>query len=369
MEPASCPLLRAPLDIRLNIYDYFLPDHGQFHVCLEQDKVVLAPCVNPDPKDKSPASQLPTDAFRNSEIPTGNERGYDKDMMTICDNDVWARRLRSTWGPHWECEEKSREQDQEGMADANAILHVCRKMHSEFLDLLVSTAVVHMTDLETIDKLNWTGPVSSLCSATSRSLLQNIVRLSITLRLPWNFFPLAKHRKEVIIQDERLAYARRIWFKLNQTLGNMNKLRRLRLWLDHGDAGTWSDVNEKKALNHLTKLACLEELNFLILLPKLHPKYETEACHFIHPGPPVPFNIHRVLRQRIHGDETVPGTFQVVESPDFPFLLDIDEYLDLPLEEVEEEERKRWAEGEDVERYVEEYIDILINGPPGAGNI
>ncbi|KAF1995305.1 hypothetical protein P154DRAFT_445728 [Amniculicola lignicola CBS 123094] len=320
MDRTKCPLLRVPVEIRLNIYDYLIPDHSQFHVHLEQDGATLSKCVNPNP------------IFTNSSgdhLYTGRER---RDRTSHTDH-VWARRLRSAWGPHWKCEEQ----------------------HCEILDLLARTTILHITDLETIHHLDYAN-ISSF-----QNPLQHIRELSITLRLPLNFF-LSLEEPE----DGRQELARSTWCKLDKILHQLSELRALRLYLDHDGTDTWTLVNERKTLEPITRLANSKDLVILVTLPKLHPKYEKEDRHFTDSLSGDPFPIRRMQRQQYHGipnrlDESGQERYKVEEILDFPILTEFLEFFyEYSIERCEAEERKMWARGDDVERTREEFYQAMI---------
>jgi hypothetical protein len=87
--PPQSPLLALPLELRQAIYAHLLP-HG-IHLTLLNEQPHLSTCVQPDPNHGQ----------------WGQERCDAASIMRPhSDPDpVWARRLQSTWGPHWECEE------------------------------------------------------------------------------------------------------------------------------------------------------------------------------------------------------------------------------------------------------------------------
>jgi hypothetical protein len=79
-------LFTSPLEIRQQIYSYLLPCGA--HVYFRQNKLCISRCFD-----------------RGQERRFGDERRVSGVTQTVCSDRVWHRRLRSTWGPHWECEE------------------------------------------------------------------------------------------------------------------------------------------------------------------------------------------------------------------------------------------------------------------------
>jgi hypothetical protein len=114
--PTTSKLFNAPIEIRRAIYVHLINTDGVHVVRTEQGKIRLSPCVEPD-----------LDAGY-----TGFERHTTGDWSADA---VWGRRLVSTWGPHWKCEEialkREAERDEEYEAvwrNIGALLRVCRRM-------------------------------------------------------------------------------------------------------------------------------------------------------------------------------------------------------------------------------------------------
>ena len=103
-------LFLAPYDIRRAIYVHLITN--QVHVFLRQGKIHLSVCVEPSP--------------------AGDHYGFERRTSGDLSSDtIWARRLRSSWGPHWKCEEvASRINDNYGAAYGInvAVLLVCKRM-------------------------------------------------------------------------------------------------------------------------------------------------------------------------------------------------------------------------------------------------
>ena len=103
-------LFLAPYDIRRAIYVHLITN--QIHVFLRQGKIHLSVCVEPSP--------------------AGDHYGFERRTSGDWSSDtIWARRLRSSWGPHWKCEEvASRINDNyEAAYGINVVvLLVCKRM-------------------------------------------------------------------------------------------------------------------------------------------------------------------------------------------------------------------------------------------------
>jgi hypothetical protein len=91
MSQPQSALLRLPAELRHEIYSYILPD--DIHILLQGEKCFMAACVE---RSNPWHSKWATGHERE---PKGRNVDYRKK------NAVFARRLQSTWGPHWVCEE------------------------------------------------------------------------------------------------------------------------------------------------------------------------------------------------------------------------------------------------------------------------
>jgi hypothetical protein len=223
--------------------------------------------------------------------------------------------------------------------------------------------VVHFTDFDTLNCLN--GKSASQVSASPDFLafpLSNVTQLSITLRLPLKFFQTLEQPSEnaaILAESDIASLGVKSWLRLSSVISQLNKLTKLRLWLDYDEPGYWTVVNEKALLEPLlTELSNTKSsLEVIVVLPKLHPKYERGYRHFVDGKLPGGARLHRALRQSYWKD-----CGHVEHKPDFPFMLDMIEVCDWSLDEVEVWERNQWKQGHDMER---EFWDML----PGNHNI
>jgi hypothetical protein len=114
----ECQLLQAPYDIRREILNYLVPSSVHvFHTC---GRLELSECVG--------CPQV-------SRYGVGEER-----QQGLLDNDPYrqerlARRLVSSWGPHWKCEEMMlqtrdiRNHDTDESCDTmGALMRTCKKL-------------------------------------------------------------------------------------------------------------------------------------------------------------------------------------------------------------------------------------------------
>lgn len=112
-QSTSC-LFRVPIEIRRAIYAD-LVDIAGIHISLSsQGGVRLTRCLGPDLGAENSGDER-------------RPRGHDPDDR------IWARRVASTWGPHWECEETALAKDQKGHQDIHTTLRgsfliICKRL-------------------------------------------------------------------------------------------------------------------------------------------------------------------------------------------------------------------------------------------------
>lgn len=121
-QPAS-PFLRMPLELRHEVLSLLLP--AQVHVWVRAGNLHVSICHEPDKNERSTAFM-----FKSDRTPyDGYERQYTSGQYTSGQepesDDTWARRLESSWGPHWMCEDHARA----GHKLDLSILKVCKKLY------------------------------------------------------------------------------------------------------------------------------------------------------------------------------------------------------------------------------------------------
>lgn len=102
----------APLELRRVIYSYILSE--QTHITIEGGKLHLLACVR---------------TYSAKEKDIGFERQNSAGWQ---DDAVLAHRLRSSWGPHWKCEEEATALTSgnkgEGNWDVSVVMAVCKRL-------------------------------------------------------------------------------------------------------------------------------------------------------------------------------------------------------------------------------------------------
>ncbi|KAH5130171.1 hypothetical protein HBH70_194970 [Parastagonospora nodorum] len=315
-------LFGLPLELRQTIYSYLFP--GGVHAYFRHDKLRLSACLQPDPYKYS----------------SGAEHVVCPEPFEPPDS-RYLLRLGSTWGPHWECEEAVMGVNQSPETSTGTeleMLHVCRRARQEVTAYITNIAVLHITGSETLQSL--LEPAKSLVPQHVTDVVALTKRLSITLRLSTRTFDR--------VQEAVAGYSADVpvWLRFCQThVQNLTKLREFQLWADHDRDWSWSRVNERAFLAPLETLAANSDLNIIVNLPKLHPKYESQDRHFTIYSTPPSFTITRRLRQSYYAFSRGDSDQLLVRfAQDFPTLYQhgVDD-----LEEVEQRERKMWENGED----------------------
>ena len=224
---------------------------------------------------------------------------------------------------------------------------------------MADVAAFQINDLDALRILvPQSGVLKSGRSSTSTLLncvLPSLKKLDISLRLPLSAYDALENASDpTSSESSSMDHSISAWTGLRPAIERLSKLRRLRIWLDHGERCPWSMVNERAVLSPLAPLSNNPNLDISIDLPKLHPKWENLDRHFTEDSPPPTLTIHRRYRQRYHGIESSDGSIRVEYGPDFPTLHELALMEDMTIEQVEEIERTSWKRGEDPYR---EFLD------------
>ncbi|RYP23576.1 hypothetical protein DL765_001090 [Monosporascus sp. GIB2] len=361
MDPQSqSRFFSMPIEIRQAIYAHIIP--YAVHIFFQQDKVVVSACI-----ELCPERDL-----------SGFERRSTGDWRTDA---IMARRLRSSWGPHWKCEEVALgigDSYDDKMCDVahdatmTAVLAVCKKMYTDILIFMVSTVTFNITDLETLEYLVQRNQDSGLSHPSSDGLLPKVCpflkRLNLTLRLPLSFFKTPENgvalasssgAGDIVKTPDDVPSQLKTWAQIWAALAHqLKQLQNLHIWLDTDDKSSWSLVNERAILSHLAALISIGTIPGLkhvsVNLPLLLPRREKPERHFTKDSPPPPayLTIQRSLRQTLHGEEITPGEFHVISDSEFSLLVELLEFPGfegMSLAEIVNMERECWRRGQDME--------------------
>lgn len=131
MSQNQSTLLRIPLELRNEVYSYLLP--RQLHAYLRDNEIRLSTCFEPDKDARSSAYPHKYPFRKYGECEDKPSDDYDRHPYDGSERRSWegpnqkleyVRRLQSSWGPHWMCEEGARE----GIGETMALLLACKQM-------------------------------------------------------------------------------------------------------------------------------------------------------------------------------------------------------------------------------------------------
>jgi hypothetical protein len=111
--------LRVPAEIRHNVYQALFPN--QLHVYTQGDRILISACLETD--QNVVRDSQPFNAFLENSL-LRHEIEFHPDLVSTA---TWSRRLGSTWGTHWKCEENASGINSNTQLDG-ALLLVCWKM-------------------------------------------------------------------------------------------------------------------------------------------------------------------------------------------------------------------------------------------------
>jgi hypothetical protein len=123
MYQLDSKLLRMPLEIRQAIVQYVLP--AQLHINLDVNKISMSVCLAPENDERSTCCTYITHRNKFDGYERVSHRCENADERNAKINEIWARRLRSTWGPHWRCEQST----ENGYTLDLSMFMVCKKLY------------------------------------------------------------------------------------------------------------------------------------------------------------------------------------------------------------------------------------------------
>jgi hypothetical protein len=114
----GCRLLRAPYDVKREIFNHLIPNN--VHIFQNREEIEVSDCAGCPLVPRNRVSRF----NRKERLPDGPTR-----------DERWARRLRSSWGFHWKCEERMLEMkelpngDKDGSCcTTDALMRTCKKL-------------------------------------------------------------------------------------------------------------------------------------------------------------------------------------------------------------------------------------------------
>jgi hypothetical protein len=235
--------------------------------------------------------------------------------------------------------------------------HACT-YYSRYTDvstLIARTVTLIINDLETIGRLGDVSATPSTPHTILPPMLQHVTQVRLVVKLPLQFYRSLEEEE----QDMHTSNDVSSWRQLASHLSALPRLRKVQVWMEHLGPTSWTALNERLVLAPLVRLSERSALQISVSLPNLHPKFERETRHFTMETPGPPFTLYRRVRQRYHAKRSGSGELSVIYKADFPFSPEVLELNDRSMAQVEEEERRDWMSGKDVEESVDETLDML----------
>ncbi|KAF2113276.1 hypothetical protein BDV96DRAFT_120147 [Lophiotrema nucula] len=240
-------------------------------------------------------------------------------------------------------------------------------MHMDIIDILVETSAFYITDLDTLAYLIESAGSSSLEWPEWRYLdlaLMNLRKLHIVLRLPPAIIRSLEPDSDASIVIDGCRH-QKTWQKLPSFLTYPKHLRYLEIVLDHDDPTPWLFVNEQALFSPLISSTHVSQMDVLITLPDIHPRYEDPKIHLTNDqdSPAAPFPVQRRHRPSYMGlsKPRIRGCC-VTRSRGFPspFLADLAELQETEREEMERVELEAWKKGIDLEAQMNSLFDYEV---------
>ncbi|KAG6002382.1 hypothetical protein E4U21_003142 [Claviceps maximensis] len=295
------PLLRLPAELARQIYAYIVPP--QAHLYRDDASVCAATCITPSP---------------SNDYYCFDRRSHGDPSTT-----VWARRLKSSWGGHWRCEEvaKRLQTDSPGKQtqhdSAIALMASCRRIFEDVTCLLADTCVIHVSDLATLDLLFDKRDNSSCSSSPNQVLTQAFFharRLNLSLRLPPSVFEAIGSNEPSPTKAAPSSLSPNgsdpstTWIELWHKMTTLRHLQRVDITLDHDSESSWSHVNEHAILAPLQTFVSHSDINTTVHLPKVASTKSNGTCHGL--------TIKRFTRQRLFTEYRKDGSIGLVYEED-----------------------------------------------------
>lgn len=184
---------------------------------------------------------------------------------------------------------------------------------------LVDSVNFHITELDTLNELcesETNLEILPLNRPLTISTLRGIKSLHVTLRIPLQVFQaIDVQEQEAPHGSQQDIMAAALWSRIWPKVSSLGHLRRIEIEIDHVDPSSWSVVNERAILAPIAVLRKVSpDLDIVVILPHLHPRYESDDRHFTDNSARPTFSISRRTRQKYHYQEGPDGQGQVVTS-------------------------------------------------------
>ncbi|KAK0631423.1 hypothetical protein B0T14DRAFT_2891 [Immersiella caudata] len=314
---AASPFFKLPLELRravyANVFDFSACHLHSSAASNGTPRLQLKSCIAPTTFDER--------ALDGSErCPVKRTPDHHKWPIP---SQTFKRRVLSSWGSHWMCEELALHHLDCGedvrqsvllSRDFIPALRVCKRMLLDLIGEATTMADFHVADLGTLKTLLETSEPSSAEFKLENFFRSNISNLSIILSQPLGFFEAIEKAPSAHQTDQNSVIPTDLegdtdvafWRHLPSMLSTqLPRLRKLHIWLDHNTREYWSVVNERGILGPIEALAASRPTIELVwVLPKVHPSFEDRQRHYLPEDeeqqrqPSSRLEVRRVFRQR-----------------------------------------------------------------------
>ncbi|KAF4463275.1 hypothetical protein FALBO_9902 [Fusarium albosuccineum] len=201
-QPKSL-FFQLPFEIRQSILRELFRSAGVQHIVLRGDRYTHARCI--------------TDHVAPDDL---MEECAKHDSNSFVDQ-VLRRRLESTWGNHWKCEELHQAKESKQISNVSflAVLLACRQMYTESRDLLYDSLIFVVHDLDTYYNMTVARPLYVLDEIRH---LQLVIRLNVRepsdrRRVPQELAGIDRWRKSCLALDQAARRLRSVEARLDST--------------------------------------------------------------------------------------------------------------------------------------------------------
>ncbi|KAH8205532.1 hypothetical protein TruAng_000238 [Truncatella angustata] len=367
---AQSTLFLLPNETRREIYRQFF--HHDVHVYLHQDHIRLSLCVQ--------------ERLRNRELESYISQYANRSKA---DTAMWTRRIASSWGEHWKCEELAKGvHNSHGVAGnyVQSMSRACKRLYIDVASFVADFTTIHITDLAALSQICRGVNSRTLAPKFFGMSFSHVKRLGMTFKLDVDF---CEGWGRVTANDdvdqtpgpavsavgEHWAAAQQRWREMSVNIAQLRQLQALHVSLDHNNKCPWAVVDERAILAPLAKAAENGDFALTIDLPMLEPHFQNPLRHYTADSPALHFSIIRRYRETLFVGVDNSGERSVVEKWQFPvlyhFYQDVDGFKDRGVEcggpsaedmvrlrdQAEQEERNVARRGRDPWDYITELCE------------
>ncbi|GAO17268.1 hypothetical protein UVI_02061140 [Ustilaginoidea virens] len=330
---------RLPIELRHHVYSYIVPSRVHVHLG-KRGTLCVSTCVNP-------ASR-------------GDRFCFDRRSTGDPSAEVWGRRLNSSWGSHWRCEEVALASGLDPVDvgahhhdSARALMSTCKQIYQDVAYLMAVHLAIHITDIATLDFL--LDPANAAAGTTSASnLFARTFPLTRNLTLAFRLSPKVYQDIAALSSQPELSNGpspAHMWMRVWRKTAGMASLRTLDITIDHGSKSSWSTLDEQAVLSTLLPLASAPPR----LALTIHVPHSPASPA---PGPrsegrpdliPILSRVERYARQRFFTEKRQDGSVGLVYEEDAQKMMDIPGQDAAEMQRAAEWIMHIWFQGVDLD--------------------